>query len=166
MRAQLYSIRDLPAGQVSIAARPRGGDWLVDEVKALHEAGVDVLVSLLTKGEEANLGLDDEGSYCLHQGITYLNFPIVDRSVPPFTASTFAVIEQLNEQRVAGKHIALHCYQGLGRSVLIAACLLVCAGMTPDQACHKLTQVRGWSVPETEEQRAWVVAFSQQHKRT
>jgi protein-tyrosine phosphatase len=165
MRAQLYSIHDLPTGQVSIAARPRGGDWLIDEIKALCEAGVDVLVSLLTETEEAELDLDNEGHDCRQQNITYLNFPILDRCVPPFTASTFAVIEQLSEQLAAGKHIALHCRQGLGRSVLMAACLLVCAGMTPEQACNQLTQARGCPVPETAEQRAWIVAFSQQHNR-
>ncbi len=163
MRAQLYSIHDLPTGQVSIAARPRGGDWLIDEMKALHEAGVDVLVSLLTQIEEIELGLNEEASACHHQNIAYLNFPIEDRCVPPFTASTFAIIEQLSGQLSDGKHIALHCRQGLGRSVLIAACLLVCTGITPDQACNLLTQARGCPVPETEEQRAWIVSFSEQH---
>jgi hypothetical protein len=35
MRAQLYSMQGLPNGQISIMARPRGGDWLIDEVRAL-----------------------------------------------------------------------------------------------------------------------------------
>jgi copper homeostasis protein CutC len=38
MRAQLYSIQELLTGQVSIMARPRGGDWLFDEIKALRSS--------------------------------------------------------------------------------------------------------------------------------
>lgn len=29
-------------------ARPRGGDWLLDEAKAMQATGVDVLASFLT----------------------------------------------------------------------------------------------------------------------
>jgi hypothetical protein len=36
MRAPLYSVQELPTGQVSLMARPRGGDWLIDEIKALR----------------------------------------------------------------------------------------------------------------------------------
>ncbi len=60
MRAQLYSIQELPCGKVSIMARPRGGDWLLDEVKALREAGVDVLASFLTPEEVIELDLREE----------------------------------------------------------------------------------------------------------
>jgi hypothetical protein len=48
MRAPLYSVQGPPLGKVRIMARPRGGDWLIDEIKALRASGVDILVSLLT----------------------------------------------------------------------------------------------------------------------
>lgn len=41
-------------------ARPRGGDWLVDEMAGLREAGVDVLVSALCDDEYALLDLSAE----------------------------------------------------------------------------------------------------------
>ena len=164
MRAQLYSVRELPAGQVSIMARPRGGDWLLDEVKSLREASVDVLVSLLTPEEVRELDLGEEAECCSHQEIIYLAFPIRDRSVPPFSASTFTFLEQLNTYLSEGKHVAVHCRQGLGRATLIAASLMVLAGHSPDQAFNLLSKARGYPVPETEEQRAWVVAFFQRHQ--
>ncbi|HEU0003780.1 MAG TPA: hypothetical protein VFQ36_22930 [Ktedonobacteraceae bacterium] len=166
MRAQLYSIQDLPAGRVSIMARPRGGDWLLDEVKALREAGVDVLVSLLTPEEVMELDLGEEAECCSRQEIIFFAFPIQDRSIPPFSTSTFTLLEQLSIHLSEGKHVALHCRQGLGRAVLMAASLMVLAGYSPDQAFNLLSNVRGYPVPETEEQRAWVVAFFQQHKRS
>jgi protein-tyrosine phosphatase len=165
MLASLYSVQALPTGKISIMARPRGGDWLLDEVKALHEAGVDVLVSCLTSAEEVELDLKAEAKYCDQEGITYLTFPIQDRSVPPFSINTFSFLEQLHTHLSKGKHVAVHCRQGLGRSVLMAASLLVLINFSPDQAFDTLSRVRGCSVPETEEQREWVVAFSQRHHR-
>lgn len=160
MRTQLYSIQGLPAGQLSIMARPRGGDWLLDEVKALREAGVDVLVSLLTPDEVMEFDLREEAECCGRQGVIYLSFPIPDRGIPPFSASTFTFLEQLKIHMSGGKHVALHCRQGLGRVTLMGASMLVLIGFSPDQAFELLSSTRGYPVPETEEQRAWVVAFS------
>jgi hypothetical protein len=41
-------------------ARPRGNDWLSDEMDGLREAGTDVLVSMLTPDEVT--GLDLQGA--------------------------------------------------------------------------------------------------------
>ena len=159
MRTQLYSIQELSAGQVSIMARPRGGDWLLDEIKSLSEAGVDVLVSLLTPEEVWELDLGKEAEYCSDQKILFYSLPIQDRSIPPFSASTIKFSEQLNKHLSEGKHVALHCRQGLGRAALMAASLLVLTGYSPDQAFDLLSKARGYPVPETEEQKAWVIAF-------
>jgi hypothetical protein len=64
MRAPLYTVQGLSTGKVSIMARPRGGDWLFDEVKALHASGVDILVSLLTSEEVSELDLEEEAVFC------------------------------------------------------------------------------------------------------
>jgi hypothetical protein len=53
MRAELYRI---DPGALSIMARPRGEDWLMNEIQAWQEAGVDVIVSLLTLEEQTELG--------------------------------------------------------------------------------------------------------------
>ncbi len=166
MRASLYSVQGLPPGKISIMARPRGGDWLLDETKALREAGVDVLASFLTAEEEREFDLSEEAECCDQQGIIFLAFPILDRSVPPFSATTFSFLEQLYVHLSEGKHIVLHCRQGLGRAVLMAAGLLVLAGFPPNQAFDLLSSARGYPVPETEEQQAWVVAFSQHYHRS
>lgn len=164
MRIPLYSIQDeLSIGKLSIMARPRGNDWLLDEIEALREVGVDVLVSLLASLEVSEFDLAEEESFCRKQGITYFSFPIPDRDVPPFSRQTFTFLEQLASHLSAGKHVALHCRQGLGRAPLIAACILILRGFTLDEAFVLLSKVRGYPVPETEEQRQWAVAFSQYH---
>jgi protein-tyrosine phosphatase len=60
-----------------------------------------------------------------------------------------------------GKHIAIHCRQGIGRSALIAASVLVLSGFAPDKAFDLLSKARGYTLPETEEQRTRVIAFAQ-----
>jgi hypothetical protein len=51
----------------------------------------------------------------------------------------------------------------ISRAALMAASLLVLSGFSPEQAFDQLSNVRGYPVPETEEQRAWVEAFCQHH---
>ena len=38
-------------GRLAIAARPRGGDWLEDEITGWRLAGIDIVVSLLESHE-------------------------------------------------------------------------------------------------------------------
>jgi hypothetical protein len=42
--------------RLAIVPRPRGGDWLEDELDQMKRAGVDVLVSMLQVDEAAELG--------------------------------------------------------------------------------------------------------------
>jgi hypothetical protein len=57
---QLFWIDGPWPGRLALAARPRGGDWLEDEMKAWAQSGVGTVVSLLTRDEELSLGLEKE----------------------------------------------------------------------------------------------------------
>ena len=61
MKATIYPIDSAAPNRVAIVARPRGGDWLRDELSALSMEGIDVLVSMLTEEESKELGLEREG---------------------------------------------------------------------------------------------------------
>ena len=50
MNISLYWIPEIAPWRVAILPRPRGGDWLEDEIRELKRAGVGVLVSLLVVG--------------------------------------------------------------------------------------------------------------------
>ena len=54
--------------QLAIVPRPRGGDWLEDEMDALREAGIDVVVSMLQENEASELGLQSEGEAARRSG--------------------------------------------------------------------------------------------------
>ena len=68
--------------RLAITPRPRGYDWLVDDIRLLKRAGVDVLVSALTPYETEDMGLLEERQCCQNYGLEFLSFPIEDRSVP------------------------------------------------------------------------------------
>ena len=160
MRTELYWIEGPWPGRLAIMPRPRGGDWLEDEIQSWHQAGVDVVVSLLTREEQTELTLGDEEMLCRANGIEYISFPIVDRSIPPSLAAFSDQMLKLAEQLAHGKNIAVHCRQGIGRAALVAICLLVLSGIEPAAAIDRVGAARGCSVPETAEQRRWIVDFA------
>src|SRR5882672_1326245 len=116
MRTELYWIEGPWPGRLAIMPRPRGGDWLEDEVRSWRRSGVDVVVSLLTHDEIAELTLDDEEELCLTNGMKFLSFPITDRSVPMSKEATLELVTKLAEYLTDGKNIAIHCRQGIGRA--------------------------------------------------
>lgn len=151
-------------GQLAILARPRGNDWLIDEVRGWREAGVDVVVSLLTAPEIAELGLTEERQLATSEGLGFVSFPIRDYSVPNSVDSVLGLSQELDKLLSVGKCVGIHCRQSVGRSGLIAACLLVTAGENPTEAIEHVKAGRGASVPDTIEQRDWVHALAENLK--
>jgi hypothetical protein len=82
-------------GRIGIATRPRGGDWLKDDIESLHNTGTDLLVSMLTPEESRELELDMEEKLCQAEGIDYQLVPIPDRGVP-------SIMKNFTELRVQG----------------------------------------------------------------
>jgi hypothetical protein len=70
-----YWIEGPWSGRVAILPRPRGGDWLDDEIRRWKSAGIDVVVSTLTNEEIGELDLGREAELCRANGIDYVVFP-------------------------------------------------------------------------------------------
>jgi protein-tyrosine phosphatase len=155
----LYWI-NLDEVRLGIMPRPRGNDWLSDDLRLLRQVGVDVVVSALTSEENQELGLTEEGQECAHIGLVFVSFPIEDRSVPASHAKFGALVDRLTEYLGKGKAIAVHCRAGIGRSSMIAACVLIRKGLSLDSVFQTIEEARGCPVPDTLEQRQWVERFS------
>jgi protein tyrosine phosphatase (PTP) superfamily phosphohydrolase (DUF442 family) len=140
--------------------RPRGGQWLEDEMRALKQDGVHILVSLLTPPEEALLGLEREGDVARRVGLTFHAHPVWDRGIPREPAPTWALARELAGQHASGRSIVAHCRMGIGRSPLMLASILVLRGSAPDDAWEAIGTARGCLVPDTEEQRDWLARTS------
>ncbi|PYX07406.1 MAG: tyrosine protein phosphatase [Acidobacteria bacterium] len=155
----LYWIDSPWPGRLAIAARPRGGDWLEDDISAWRHAGVDVVLSLLTRDEAEELDLTREPDLCRAKGIRFLTFPIPDRHVPGSKTEADNWLARVAELLQAGQNVVIHCRQGIGRSGMIAAALLVSNGTSPGEAFQRISDARGVAVPETTEQKEWVRHF-------
>ena len=162
MNAQLSTIDGPWPGKIVVLPRPRGGDWLEDEVGAWRSAGVGTVVSLLTRDEEDELDLAAEARIVQQQGMQFLSFPIRDYSVPPSRPEAAEFLAKVAGSLNQGSNVIIHCRGGLGRAPLMAACLLATVGVPPDVAFQKISVVRRSTVPETDEQRQWVMDFASQ----
>ena len=160
MRSEIYWIPTRTAGRLAIMPRPRGGDWLEDEVRSWRAAGIDVVLSLLTPGEVLDMDLALEEELCTAAGMQFVTFPIPDRGVPASKAPMRKLATELAQGLAEGKNIAIHCRQGLGRAPLVAICVLIQAGDNLQTALQKATIARGCPVPETKEQERWLAEFA------
>jgi protein-tyrosine phosphatase len=156
MLTELYWVDGPWPGKLALASRPRGGDWLDEEMTGWRRAGIDTVLSLLTSEEEQDLDLKREAREAKARGLKFVSLPIPDREVPNSESEVSATLDGLDADLSAGKNVVIHCRQGVGRTGLIAACLLVAKGLTPEAAVKTLGAARGTPVPETAEQRHWI----------
>lgn len=156
MATELYWVDGPWPGKLALAAHARGGDWLLDEIADWHNSGVDMVLSLLSSDEEQTLGLDDEAETVRTQDMDFISLPIPDRQVPGSETESAAVLERVNARLAAGKNVLVHCRQGVGRTGLVAACLLAGKGLNPSAAVEIISAARGVPVPETREQMQWI----------
>src|SRR5256886_15212490 len=100
-------------GRLAVASRPRGGDWLEDEIASWRRAGIDTVFSLLTPEEERDLELADEGHQVRAHGMKFVSFPIPDRQVPSSETELSAGLEKGDADLSSGKKVVVHCRQGI-----------------------------------------------------
>jgi len=160
MWTELHWINGPWPGKLALAARPRGGDWLPDEIASWRRQGIDGVVSLLTPEEEHDLDLLNERREARRHEMSFTRFPIPDRQVPASQSDTTEALEMLGAELSAGRNVVIHCRQGIGRTGLMAACLLVAAGNEPQTAIREISVARGVPIPETDEQRRWIAEYA------
>jgi protein-tyrosine phosphatase len=161
MPPEIYWIPSPWPGRLAVLPRPRGGDWLEDEINGFREAGVNVMVSALEKPEEAMLELSEEAELCRAKGIEFFSCPIPDGTAPTSEKAVGELVRLLETRLAAGKNVAIHCRAGIGRCIVLAACTLALAGVEPDTAFQKIQQARGCHVPDKKEQEEFVKRFAE-----
>src|SRR5580704_3310671 len=133
MRVDIYEIIPCPQGRLATMPRPRGGDWLRDELISLKSLGVSDLVSMLTPSEEAELELTAESQHCAAVGLNFHRHSIPDRSLPLQPVFNH-FIDYLIPILTRRGFIAIHCRAGIGRPSIAAAALLSRLGVSASVA--------------------------------
>ena len=91
----------------------------------------------------------------------FVSLAVADRGVPSPSSNTQELFQELEKRLHLGKNVAVHCRQGIGRSSLIAATLLILAGVDSKKAWENIQKAHGCPVPDTLEQKEWGGAFYQ-----
>ncbi|HYG75296.1 MAG TPA: dual specificity protein phosphatase family protein [Planctomycetota bacterium] len=161
MRAELRWINGVKPGRLTIGPRPLGGLYLPDQICRLRQGGVNVIVSLLEADEALRFELQNEAAVCALNQMQFLSFPVRDHAVPESLQKTAEFARKVNALLNAERSVLIHCFAGIGRSALLAACILLLRGMNVVDACEAISEARGLTVPETEEQLQWICKFKE-----
>ena len=94
--------------------------------------------------------------------MAFLSFPIPDRAVPGSRSAALQLAQDLAARLATGDAALIHCRAGIGRSAVIAACVMIRLGIDAAEALARITAARGVPVPDTDEQRAWVIDMTRQ----
>ena len=134
---------------------------LTTDVSVIKQWGADIWLNLMEDKDLVSVKLDPENfsRTIKTAGIEYLHYPIVDGSVPDERESLLwdneripALLSRINN----GCKILIHCRGGLGRTGLIAARLLIAAGIKPVEAIAIVRDVRTGTI-ENDLQEKWLI---------
>jgi len=128
----------------------------------LLEAGVNSFLDLTQPGEA------EPYESALPVSIDYLRKPIRDHDTPAAPAQMAEILGCLQTALREGRRVYLHCRAGIGRTGMVAGCLLVEQGLSGDDALTELNRLWRQSarsslwpaVPETPEQIDYVRGWS------
>lgn len=158
----IFWINCHPPVRLAILLCPRGGEDLRADLLHYKRSGVETLVSLLEKKSAARLGLSAEASVARDVGMKFLSFPLPDHEIPPKLPPFRAFVGDLALRARSGEPIGIHCLGSIGRSSVVAACTLIHLGWSPRVALTAVEEARGVNVPDTEEQKHWILQYETQ----
>ena len=133
-------------------------DLEADLTRLRQHFAVQVLVSLLEPDEAQRYGLETYDAQAEDLGIDVLHHPVPDVDVPQNAALFAEFADEVMNRLLNGETVVAHCLGGLGRAGTLAACLLVQAGMTPQQGVELVRSARPGAV-ETPVQERFVEQF-------
>lgn len=125
----------------------------------MSRAGIDTLVSLLSPDQVEMLDLGEEAAIARRVGMQFLHHPIPDHELPPDPTAFRAFVEGLAERVRRGHRLGIHCWGSIGRATVTTVCTLVHLGWAPDVALAAVEAARGCEVPDTEQQKRWILSY-------
>jgi len=158
----VFWIEGEAGASLAIVARPRGGDWLEDELNRIKRNGIHTLVSMLEPEEAESLGLADEAKEAVQAGLNFLSYSIPDRTTPADLSSFREFASGLAARIRNGERIGIHCRGSIGRASIASACTLIHLGWDTLPTLTAIESARGCEIPDTDEQRQWILNYKVQ----
>lgn len=159
MQTPLYIIDGFCRGQFAVMPRPDGKRNLAEDVDFIRRQGFDTVISFLTDLERKERGLENEESYCKAQGLSYLNFPMIN-GIAESDTDMVIFVSQLVDLFHSDHKLLFHGDNGTGRSAVVLSLLADRLGICPDKAFEYISDAIGSPVPATSIQKQWVHSMS------
>ncbi|NXS51791.1 CDKN3 inhibitor, partial [Brachypteracias leptosomus] len=123
---------------------------LQKDIEELKNCGTQDIFVLCTRGELSKYRVPNLLDSYQQQGICVHHYPVLDGDAPDI-AKCCKILEDLRSCLESSRKTIIHCYGGLGRSCLIAACLLLqlSDALTPQQVIDNLRSLRGSGAIQT-----------------
>ncbi|XP_069016565.1 cyclin-dependent kinase inhibitor 3 [Embiotoca jacksoni] len=130
------------------------------DVEELQNQGVQDVFVLCTRGELNKYRVPSLLEVYQQQGFSVHHTPFPDGDAPQLEQCC-QILEELQLSLENNRTTLIHCYGGLGRSALIAACLLLLLSvtMTPNKAIEILREHRGGGAIQTVKQYNFLHEF-------
>lgn len=153
---------DLPAGIAGalwLGPMPGRLRPLADDLADLTQQGIARIICL-TPAEEIRLKSPDYAARQSDLGIPVTRFPIGDFGVPDDGGGLKALAEEAARDLNAGRELFVHCAAGIGRTGMVATCILVALGLSGAEAVAAVAAAG--SGPETEVQQQMVARYAEE----
>lgn len=137
------------------------GRDLAADLAELRRLGVHHLLLLVEDEELARWGDPEIVEAAAREGIVVRRRPIPEGGIPGSAGTMDLLLSELRTERLQGD-VAVACMGGVGRTGTVAACALVAAGMSPDEAIALVREVRHPDAVETDAQVAFVRRFARE----
>ncbi|NXP51822.1 CDKN3 inhibitor, partial [Heliornis fulica] len=133
---------------------------LQKDIEELKNCGTQDIFVLCTRGELLKYRVPNLIEAYQQHGICVHHHPVLDGGVPDI-AKCCTILEELRSCLQSNRKTIIHCYGGLGRSCLIAACLLLqlSDALTPQQVIDNLRNLRGSGAIQTIKQYNYLHDF-------
>ncbi|PJG58258.1 cyclin-dependent kinase inhibitor 3 family protein [Aeromonas cavernicola] len=138
---------ELPRVDGQLLLTPCPGTQQVALSQALEQlrlAGAHGVITLMTTTELEKFELTQLGQQVTQAGMRWFQLPISDDRAPDaeFDVRWQQVLPSLLDLLQDGKHVAIHCRGGSGRTGLVAATILLTLGQPPLEAIAMVKAIR------------------------
>lgn len=166
LRLDWVEIPGFEKGTLALTILPGRRDkhrHLSTDLAELKKQGITRVLSLLQQDEMDHFGVSDLLSSYDQAGLSCLHRPFLDQGVPSFEEMD-GLIAWLEAGLASGQKTLVHCVGGLGRSGLVAACLLVHRGIDAREAVARVRRARSIRAVESELQERFLMDYGARHK--
>lgn len=117
---------------------------LDEALETLKQAGATAVISLMPLSELDANGVVWIAKHCEQAGLVWFHLPVADEQVPleDFDQAWEGRKQQILDLLMSGKDLAIHCKGGSGRTGLIAARILIEAGVPRTEAIALVQALR------------------------